>query len=52
MSRHYQPDELTDFLETVRRRCRFSKWFCGHYHINQVFDERFVIQWGQITRIY
>ena len=51
MNRHYQPDELTDFLETVRQRCRFSKWFCGHYHVNQVIDERFVIQWEQISRI-
>lgn len=51
MNRHYQPDRLTDFLETVRQRCRFSRWFCGHYHINQVIDERFVIQWEQISRI-
>ncbi|MDE6260449.1 MAG: hypothetical protein K2M42_06245 [Oscillospiraceae bacterium] len=47
----YQPDKLTDFLETVRQRCRFSQWFCGHYHINQVIDERFVIQWEQISKI-
>ena len=48
---HYQPDKLTDFLETVKQRCRFSKWFCGHYHMNQVIDERFVIQWEQISKI-
>lgn len=51
LNRHYQPDKLTDFLETVIQRCRFSKWFCGHYHMNQVIDERFVIQWEQISRI-
>ena len=51
MNRHYQPDKLTDFLETVRQRCRFSQWFCGHYHVNQVIDERFVIQWEQISKI-
>lgn len=51
MDRHYQPDKLTDFLETVRRRCWFGKWFCGHYHINQVIDERFVVQWEQISRV-
>ncbi len=48
---HYQPDKLTDFLETVKQRCQFSKWFCGHYHMNQVIDERFVIQWEQISKI-
>ena len=47
----YRADRLTDFLDTVRRRCRFGKWFCGHYHINQVIDERFVIQWEQILKI-
>lgn len=43
--------ELTDFLETVKERCRFSKWFCGHYHVNRVIDERFVIQWEQISQV-
>lgn len=47
----YQPDKLTDFLETIKNRCQFSKWFCGHYHVNQVIDEQFVIQWEQISRI-
>ena len=45
----YHADSLTDFLETVRRRCRFSKWFCGHYHTNRVIEDRFVVQWEQIT---
>ena len=47
----YRPDTPTDFLETLRQRCRFSKCFCGHYHVNQVIDERFVIQWEQISRV-
>ena len=51
LNQHYQPDRLTDFLEAVRQRCRFSKWFCGHYHVNQMIDERFVIQWEQISRV-
>ena len=51
IGRHGQPDRLTDFLETVRQRCQFSRWFCGHYHVNQVIDERFMIQWEQVSRI-
>ena len=47
----YQPDRLTDFLETVKERCRFSQWFCGHYHTNRVVDGRFVVQWEQISKI-
>ena len=47
----YQPDMLTDFLEAVKERCQFRRWFCGHYHKNQIIDERFMIQWEQISRI-
>lgn len=51
MNRHYQPDKLMDFLEAIKERCQFSKWFCGHYHVNQVTDKRFVIQREQISQI-
>jgi hypothetical protein len=47
----YNPDALTDFLETVRQRCRFSTWFLGHYHTNQVIDQRYVLQWERISKI-
>jgi len=47
----YQPDRLTDFLETVKERCQFSRWFCGHYHVNHVVDERFVAQWERISKV-
>ena len=47
----YQPDRLTDFLELVKERCQFSLWFCGHYHLNRVINERFVVRWEQISKI-
>ena len=47
----YAPDRLTDFLETVKQRCRFDYWFLGHYHQNCVVDDRFIIQWEQIIQI-
>ena len=47
----YRPDRLTDFLETVKERCRFRRWFLGHYHTNRVIDGRFVVQWEQISKI-
>ena len=47
----YQPDKLTDFLEMVKERCQFRRWFAGHYHTNQIIDERFVIQWEQISHL-
>ena len=45
----YGTDELTDFLETVKQRCRFAYWFFGHYHKNQIIDERYILQWEQIS---
>lgn len=36
---------------TVKERCRFRQWFCGHYHINQIIDGRFMVQWEQISRV-
>ena len=45
----YGTDELTDFLETVKQRCQFAYWFFGHYHKNQIVDERYILQWEQIS---
>ena len=28
----YRRDVLTDFLDEIRKRCRFKYWFFGHYH--------------------
>ena len=55
----YGTDELTDFLETVKQRCQFAYWFFGHYHKrffghyhkNQIVDERYILQWEQISRL-
>ena len=33
----YPPDRLTDYLETVRRRCEFGRWYCGHYHHERLY---------------
>ena len=47
----FDPDKLTDFLEMVKDRCQFSQWFAGHYHTNRTINERFMIQWEQISKI-
>lgn len=51
MSRHNKADSLTDFLETVKNRCQFSYWFFGHYHRNEIIDEKYILQWEQISQI-
>ena len=51
MNRHYQPDTLTDFLESVNQRLDFQQWFCGHYHINQKITPKHTILYEQIKQI-
>lgn len=51
LDKGYTPDRLTDFLQTVKRLCRFQHWFLGHYHRDCVVDNRFIIQWKQMTEL-
>ena len=46
-----KPDELTDFLEEVRQRCRFRYHFFGHYHGDGIIQKRFVMLYKQILRL-
>jgi len=47
----YKRDALTDFFDEVRQRCRFRKWFFGHYHENMVIVENFIMLYEQIIRL-
>lgn len=35
---HYNQDSLTMYLEEIRMNLTYKTWFCGHYHIDKVFD--------------
>lgn len=39
----YQPDNLTDYLETIRQKTEFKKWYFGHYHDNMTVDAKFTL---------
>ena len=47
----YKADALTDFLEEVVQRCKFSYHFFGHYHTNRVIREKFVLLYEQIIKL-
>lgn len=47
----YTPDQLTDFLEEIRQKCRFQNWFFGHYHNNQVIAEQYVMLYEQLIEL-
>ena len=46
-----RPDELTDFLEEVRQRCRFRYHFFGHYHGDGVIQKQFVLLYQKIIKL-
>lgn len=51
LNEDYQTDQLTTFLEEVRRNAKFHYWLFKHYHDNKIIDERYVLLWEQIVQI-
>ena len=47
----FKSDRLTDFLEEIRCRSQFHYWLFGHYHDNQIIDEKYVLLYEQMVRI-
>ncbi len=47
----FAPDILTDYLEDIRSRCNYKKWFFGHYHDNRNVNREEILLWEQIIRI-
>lgn len=35
----YVPDALTDFFNLVRAKCKYKKWYFGHYHMDLTVSE-------------
>lgn len=44
-------DTLTDYLQEIKEKCQFDKWFFGHYHDNVTVSEKEVLIYEQIIRI-
>lgn len=44
-------DLMTDYLEEIRQRCEYKKWFFGHYHDNWELTEKDRLLYEQILRI-
>ena len=47
----YKPDILTDYLEEIRQKTDFHKWFMGHYHDDYAINDKEIILYEQIVRI-
>ena len=44
-------DVLTDYLEAIRQRLQYRKWFFGHYHANREIDGKHVLLYESIERL-
>ena len=47
----YSKDYLNEYLEEIRQKCKFKKWFFGHYHDNRNVNAEEILLWEQIIRI-
>lgn len=48
----YKPDELTKFFEKVRCSTIYKKWFFGHYHMDKAINDKEIVLYDQIVRIW
>jgi len=47
----YKPDRVTDYLETVKDKVDYKKWFFGHYHDNININEKEILIYEQMIRV-
>lgn len=47
----YQPDILTNYLEEIRQKTKFKKWFFGHYHNNRNVNAEEILLYEQVIQI-
>lgn len=47
----FSSDPLTDFFDVVRTKCKFEKWYFGHYHMNVTVSDKEVLLYEKILPI-
>ena len=47
----FENDILTDYLDEIRSKTRFKKWFFGHYHENRNVNVEEIAIYEQIIRV-
>ena len=46
---YYEKDILTDYLQEISEKCKFKKWYFGHYHENRQVNSQFVLLYEDIV---
>lgn len=47
----YKPDRITAYLEEIKNKTQYSKWFFGHYHDNKNVSAQEILLYEQLIRI-
>ena len=45
----FKKDILTDYLQEISEKCKFKKWFFGHYHNYRQVNSQFVLLYEDIV---
>ena len=48
----FKADRLTDYFMQVEDLLQYKKWFFGHYHDNRNVDDKHILLYEQIVRIW
>lgn len=48
----YEVDELTKYFEEIRQKLNYKKWFFGHYHLDRAINDKEIVLYDQIVRIW
>ena len=47
----YEENILTEFLDSIKEKLKFDKWFFGHYHKDSRINEKFCAVFDSITEL-
>ncbi len=47
----YPSDKLTDYLQEIKKNCKYNQWFFGHYHNDQMISPKKILLYERIIRI-
>lgn len=48
----YEQDRLSKYLEDIRVETEYKKWFCGHMHDDKAINDKDILLFEQIIRIW
>ncbi len=47
----YEKNYFTDFLEEVKEKLSYNKWFFGHYHVDLEIDKRHIAIFNNVIKL-